>query len=107
MCSGVELKTSPSRAGLNTEVSASQPLETRGAVKPGACVRPGLNTEGRSGEAHLDLEGEKLRQEQAVELNDGEQELSLTGLYLGEKPCASLALLLFVCLVLGIVELSG
>ena len=41
-----------------------------------------------------------------MELNDGEQELSLTGLYQGEKPCASLTLLLFV-LVVGIVELSG
>ena len=43
-----------------------------------------------------------------MELNDGEQVGPSQDLAnLGEKPCASLALLLFVCVVLGIVKLSG
>ena len=93
MCAQSEAVGDKPKSGLSQYgVSALQPLETREAWKPAPVLGGRLNTEGRSGEAHWTLKGNGSKK-QAEELNGGEQELSLTGPYLGEKPCASLALL--------------
>ena len=68
-----------------------QPLATREAWKPAPVLGGRLNTE-VGAEKLTGTSSGNGRKEQAEELNGGEQELSLTGPYLGEKPCASLAL---------------